>query len=93
MMDAEVPDVYCDGIQVSISPFDVVLQLSQRPAMPGTSQPPKSVGYVRMSLEHAKVTAIILRKVLRQHEETQGHEIVLHPNVYQQMGLSKEEDW
>lgn len=92
-MDQTLPDVYCDGVQVSLSPFDVVLNMTLRPPVPGTSQTARPVGYVRMSLEHAKVMAIILRKLLKQHEEAQGHEIVLHPQVYQQMGLSRQEDW
>jgi hypothetical protein len=46
-----------------------------------------------MSLEHAKVLAIMLRKTLKQHEETQGAPINLLPQVFQQLGLSPQEDW
>ena len=46
-----------------------------------------------MSLEHAKVMTILLRKVLKQHEDQQGTPIVLHPQIYTQMGISRQEDW
>jgi hypothetical protein len=92
-VDGQPPDIYCDSMQLMVSPFDVILQLSQRSPSPGTTEPAKIVGHVRMSLEHAKVMAIILRKALKQHEEVQGSPIVLHPQIYQQMGISREEDW
>ena len=92
-MDNQIPDIYCDGIQILVNPFDIVMQLSQRAPAPGTTEPPKTVAYVRMSLEHAKVMAIILRKILKQHEDQQGTPIVLHPQIYQQMGISPQEDW
>jgi hypothetical protein len=46
-----------------------------------------------MSLEHAKVMAIILRKQLKQFEEQLGAEIALPLQVYQQLGVSPKEDW
>lgn len=46
-----------------------------------------------MSLEQTKVLAILLRKAHKNHEEIQGMPLVLHPQIYQQMGLSREEDW
>ena len=92
-MDNQPPDIYCDSIQIMLSPFDVIMQLTQRAPLIGTTEPPSVVGNVRMSLEHAKVTAILLRKVLKQHEDQQGAPITLHPQVYQQLGLSPQEDW
>ena len=87
-----IPDVYCDGVGIQVSPFGLVLNLTQSPPTPGTQQP-KTAAYVRMSLEHAKVMAIMLRKVLKQTEEQQGSPIVLHPLIYTQMGISRQEDW
>lgn len=92
-MDAQgPPDVYCDALGIMVSPFGVVMDLQQRAPTQGT-EPPKSVAYIRMSLEHAKVLAIQLRKVLKSHEDQQGAAITLHPQIYQQMGISREEDW
>lgn len=87
-----IPDVYTDGVAIQVSPFGLVLNLTQSPPTPGTQQA-KTAAYVRMSLEHAKVLAIMLRKVLKQTEEQQGSPIVLHPQIYTQMGISRQEDW
>jgi hypothetical protein len=92
-MESEPTDIYCDSVQINMGPFDVLLHLSQRPPAIGLTMPPKTVGCVRMSLEHAKVLTIMLRKTLKQHEENQGSPISLMPQVYQQLGLSPQEDW
>ncbi len=90
-MDA--PVLYSDGIQVGISPFTVTLGFTVAPpAQPG-HQVPTPVATIRMSLEHAKVMAILLRKQLKQFEEQLGNEISLPPQVYQQLGVSPKEDW
>ena len=87
-----IPDVYCDGVAVQVSPFGLVLNLTQSSPTPGTQQP-KTAAYVRMSLEHAKVMTIMLRKIIKQTEEQQGSPIVLHPQIYTKMGISRQEDW
>lgn len=92
-MDNRPPDIYCDSVQVLVSPFDAILDLKQKSPTVGSTEPPKTVAYVRMSLEHAKVFAIMLRKIIKQHEDQQGSPIILHPQVYQQLGLSPQEDW
>ena len=96
-MEKEIPDIYTDGVQVMVNPFDVILQLTERhPSLPTQGKQPeaaKTVAYVRMSLEHAKVLTILLRKVLKQHEDQQKGKIHLHPQVCVGMGISPEEDW
>lgn len=87
------PVLYSDGIQVGISPFTVTLGFTVAPkTQPGT-QMPTPVATIRMSLEHAKVMAIILRKQLKQFEEQMGQEIALPHQVYQQLAVSPKEDW
>ena len=49
--------------------------------------------HVRMSLEHAKVMAIVLRKQIKSYESQTGVDIQLPQQVYQQLGISKQEDW
>lgn len=58
----------------------------------GTAAPIR-VANIRMSLEHAKVMAIVLRKQLKGFEQGMGQDIPLHPTLYQQLGISKQEDW
>jgi hypothetical protein len=91
-MENGIPEFYADGLQVGINPFTTVLAFIQQPLQVGTS-PPTRVANVRMSLEHAKVMAIILRKQLKQFEQGMGNEIPLHPSLYTQLGISKQEDW
>ena len=89
-------DIYCDMVQVSISPFDVLLCLSQRaivPNAPNLAAAPRQVGCVRMSLEHAKALSIMLRKGLKCYEDSVGQPIPLHPEVRSGIGISLEEDW
>lgn len=87
-----VPDVFSDGLGVNVSPFGLVLKFTMSNPEKGT-EAPKPVVYIRTSLEHAKVASILLKKVLKQHEDTQGSPIVLHPQLYQNLGISKQEDW
>ena len=88
--------MYCDAVQVSLSPFDVVLHLCQRTTVPGAPHlpsTPNQVGCVRMSLEHAKVMSIVLRKSLKCFEDTLGCPIQIHPEACRVIGISLEEDW
>lgn len=89
----EEANVYSDGIQIGVSPFTVTLGFTLAPqAQPGT-QVPTPVATVRMSLEHAKVMAILLKRQLKQYEEQLGTGIALPAQVYQQLGVSAKEDW
>jgi hypothetical protein len=85
--------VYSDGVQIAVSPFTVALMFTVAPpGQPGTQAPTK-VATVRMSVEHAKVLAIILRKQIKQYEEQLGQPVPLPHQIYNQLGLSKSEDW
>jgi hypothetical protein len=45
-----------------------------------------------MSLEQAKVLAMMLRRNLKNYEREQGLEIALPPQLYAQLGIARE-DW
>ncbi len=90
-MDDAVPEFYADGFQLAVNPYTAVLVFMQQPLQVGNQ--PNRVAIMRMSLEHAKVMAIILRKQVKQFEQSMGHDIELHPTLYQQLGISKMEDW
>ena len=95
------PDpIYSDGVQVGCAPFTVALTFtvspspSRLPPAPDREPvPPKVVADVRMSPEHAKVMAIILRRQIKDFEQQLGKPIPVHPQVLQQLGLSPTEDW
>lgn len=92
-MEQQVPDFYAENVQVGMSPFGVILSFGTQPPGQTGSLPPNRVCVMRMSLEHAKVMAMILKKQLKVFEENLGSEIPLHPQLWQQMGLSRQEDW
>jgi hypothetical protein len=90
-MSDQVPDLYADAVQIGLGPFGVVLMLGMQPGQPGA--PPIRTANVRMSLEHAKVLSILLKRQLKQFEEQMGEDIPLHPQLCTQLGISKTEDW
>ena len=90
----EIPDIYCNGVEMGISPYDLTIELQLNSPQKGAEkQAPAVVGKVRMSLEHAKVFAIVLKKHLRTYEDQAGGPIRVHPELLQGLGVSKEEDW
>lgn len=93
VQEASVPELYADGVQIGLSPFGVTLSFAMQPAGQTGAMAPIKVCNLRMSLEHAKVLAMMLRKQLKNFEEQMGDDIPLHPQLYQQLGLSKMEDW
>jgi hypothetical protein len=90
-MDEE-PVLYSDGIQVashrsrSPSASPSRLRLSRHP-------PPIPVATIRMSLEHAKVMAIILRKQIKLIRAAARPGIALPQPVYQRNSAGPREDW
>lgn len=92
MTNEDAPEVYSDGVQFAVSPFTVAMGFTIAAPGQGVQQPFKAAT-VRMSLEHAKVMAILLRRQLKQFEESMGQDIPLHPMLYTQLGISRQEDW
>ncbi len=94
MAENEIPDVYVDQMRVTIGVFgvNVTFALSEpHPTSAGAPKPEDKVR-VRMSLEHAKVVAMLLRKQLKQYEEESGTKIAIPARVYTGLGVA-EEDW
>jgi hypothetical protein len=93
-MDPEVPELYTDAVQIGISAFGATLAFGMQPAGQTGSLAPIKVCNMRMSLEHAKVLSILLKKQIKNYETNAlGEEIPLPSQLYQQLGLSKQEDW
>ncbi len=93
MADSDVPELYCDGAQVGLTPFTAILSLTMQPSGQTGQMPPTRVANIRMSLEHAKVMAIVLKKQIKAYEAQTGVDIQLPAQLYQQLGISKQEDW
>ncbi len=90
-MDNSIPDIYCDGVQVNLTLFDAILTFMKRSPNLG-SHDQKPTAHIRMATANAKVLAMSLRKLLKTFEEQHG-EISLPQAVWQQLGLSPQEDW
>jgi hypothetical protein len=88
----EAPDIYCDGTEMAMTPYDVMIHLLRRSSDPSKQAEPVRVGTLRMSMEHAKVFAIVLRKNLKAYEDQAG-QIPMHPDLMKELGISKPEDW
>ncbi len=93
MSDEVIPDLYTDSTQVSTTPYGVAVTVGRAPAHHTGPQPaiPERLATIRMSLEHAKVVAMLLRKQLKAFERANG-EIPLPPELYTSLGIAKE-DW
>jgi len=87
----EVPEFYSDGIEVNLTmPWTVGLTFSVKGFDP--ERKPKSLVTIRMSPEHAKVTAMILKRQLKTYEAQSGITINLPNELYSKLGLPPE-DW
>jgi hypothetical protein len=92
---AEPLDVYADQFQLSTAIYGATLNFlvsSPTPPAPGTAPPIERLATVRMSLEHLKVMAFILRRQVLQHEQQTGTTIQIAAQALNglQIGL---EDW
>lgn len=96
MVEERIPHLYADGYVTSITPYGVGFRLMARfPAAQqkdGQQQEEQhTVGYLSMSLEHAKCMCILLKRLLKAYE-AQQIPITLPPAILTQLSI-KTEDW
>jgi hypothetical protein len=88
---AEIPEYYSDAINISLSmPWTVALTFAVRATKPDVEPEPKAI--IRMSPEHAKITAMLLRKNIKQYEKQTNTSINLPGDLYKQLNLDSL-DW
>lgn len=88
----EIPEFYCDGIEINLTmPWTVALTFSLKSTEP--DRKPRPVAIIRMSPEHAKVTAMLLKRQLKKYEEESSSIINLPAELYSKLGLVPFEDW
>ena len=100
MPDDNIPDFYSDQFSMLMNNYGVTFSfwamspfLEPGDALGGEQQGQQAIelkGVVRMSLEHAKAVAIVLKKNLKQYEES-NQTIYLPPGVYERLGVPSEE--
>jgi len=88
---AEIPEYYSDAINISLAmPWTVALTFAVRGLEADAKPEPKAI--IRMSPEHAKVTAMMLRKNLKKYEKDTKTPINLPGDLYTQLKLDSL-DW
>lgn len=89
-----IPEIYTDAFRFTVSPYGITFTFSRSVPHPASGQvaSPKDSICLRMSLEQAKVLAMMLRRNLKNYEKNNSLEIALPPQLYTQLGLPKE-DW
>ena len=89
----DLPEFYVDQFRMTVNPFGTLSTFGLSAPNPTTGQSQMAdTLLVRMSLEHMKVMAIIIRRTLKAYEEQTQGQIHIPRAVLNQMGLSQE-DW
>ncbi len=91
---AKIPEYYSDSFRFSLSPYGVSFTFSLNIPHPSASkvEPGTDLFNLRMSLEQAKVMAMMLRRNLKSYEKQNDLEISLPAQLYTQLGIARE-DW
>ena len=87
-------DIYSDSVIMSMSAWGaaVSFQLNEAHPVPQISSQPSRLGTVRMSNEHLKIMAYIMRRYIIQHESSNGVQYNIPTAVLSQIGIAPE-DW
>jgi hypothetical protein len=91
---SEPIELYTDSFRFTVGVYGVAFTVGLNEPHPQSGKAPqaKELAVIRMSLEQAKVLAMMLRRNLKNYEREQGLEIALPPQLYAQLGIARE-DW
>lgn len=89
-----IPDIYTDAFRFTVGPYGVAFTFGTNipHPTPGQVLPAKDSLVLRMSLEQAKVLAMLLRRNLKSYELQNKLDIALPSQLYAQLGIAQE-DW
>ena len=92
--DSDVSEYYADSFRFTVTPYGVnfTFGTNMPHPSPGKIAPGKDLLTLRVSLEEAKVLAMMLRRNLKNYEHENTLEIALPSQLYTQLGIAKE-DW
>ena len=93
--DDELPDIYSDQCIITVGVFGISMTFGlnePHPAQGGVPRAAVEKARVRMSLQHAKVIAMMLRRNLKRYEEQTATDIQIPQDVYAGLGIAAE-DW
>jgi hypothetical protein len=89
----EVPNYFSDVFELRLSPYSASIRFGLTEAQaPGDTWRSRDIAVMRMSLEQAKVLAMLLRKNISRYERDHQVEVTLPPAVYDSLGVDSE-DW
>ena len=73
-MAEALQEFYVDQFRMNIAPFGgaMTFGLSDPHPSPGQIQPPQDIVRVRMSLEHMKIMAMLMKRQIKAYEEQTG---------------------
>ncbi len=93
MLDEQF-DEFADQFTISITPFGANLSFSVREAHPSPGKAPqaRTLGTIRMSVEHMKTMVMILRRQIRQVETQTGIKAEVPLEILNQLQISQG-DW
>ncbi len=92
---SEIFDEYVDQFTIGGGPYGVILNLkksSSTPPAPGSSPQADDIGTIRMSLEHFKMMAFIIKRQVDDIERELGVEIPLPVKLMNALKIAPE-DW
>jgi hypothetical protein len=91
----EVFDEFIDQFTIGAGPYGVAMNFkksSPKPVAPGSVPPTEEIGTIRMSLEHLKIMAFVLKRQVNDIESQLGIEIPLPMMVMHALQIAPE-DW
>ena len=92
---AEIPDIYTDSVAIASNVWGFTLSFGTRPLEQATSDehlPGETKVRIRMGHGHAKVLAMMMRRVVKQHEDRIGEPVKIPDGVMEALGL-QDADW
>jgi len=94
MPEREIPEFYIDQLRISLGVYGAAITFGLTPPhpTPGQMGPTQDLVRLRMSLEHVKVMAMILKRQVKAFEEQTAATVNIPRAVYNGLGLSQE-DW
>jgi len=94
MADEAPVEIYADSFRFTVNAYGTAFTFGVNAPHPepGRATPAKELLVLRLSLENAKLLAMLLRKVLSGYEREHGITIAIPHAVYAQLGIA-EEDW
>jgi hypothetical protein len=91
---AEIVDNYSDQFQLTLGAYGANLIFGLTPAHqdPSSPKPPERIAVIRTSIEHLKVMAIVVTRIIKAMEADTGIKYKIPTKVLASLGIAPE-DW